>query len=275
MAKHLPFFKFDATEYLTGKIQFCDMETQGVFTNLCARLWSENLVLKNDRFLAKKINVSQSTLERCLTDLKELEIISENDGFLSVDFLTRQIKERSKFIEKCSKAGQKSASVRNVPPTKQKAESRKKKEEKEINKENSDGENPGENPIHPEQPAAPEQPPIKSRTFAKSVPDIVAAFPRKSHYDESIRSVIATLDKLVESKFCVNYETAEVYLLDRVLEYGKAVEQWPVKERSYLPKCSTWMEAGQYRDDPETWKKGQPEEENNGGWNPDNDYRYQ
>ena len=133
MAKYLPFFKFDADDYLTGKIQLCDMETQGIFTNLCAMIWRENGALIKDRFLHKKLNVTSSTLERCLSDLKELEIVSENNEVLSVKFISSQLEQRSEFLTKCSKGGRESAKQRKGTSRKQKAESRKQIED---NKEN-------------------------------------------------------------------------------------------------------------------------------------------
>ncbi|MCP3966637.1 MAG: hypothetical protein GY718_09855, partial [Lentisphaerae bacterium] len=49
MTSKLPFFKFDCHDWMTGKIQLCDMKTQGIFINICTMIWCEKGFLKNDR----------------------------------------------------------------------------------------------------------------------------------------------------------------------------------------------------------------------------------
>ena len=133
MPKKLPFFKFDTDDYLTGKIQLCDYTTQGVFVNICARIWRNNGTLINDTLLSRKLRLDQGVFNQCLTYLKELEIIQEKDGILSVKFISIQINKNAKFREKCSLNGKKSAAVRKVPSTKKSVECRMKNEDK-INK---------------------------------------------------------------------------------------------------------------------------------------------
>ena len=42
MAKELPFFKFNASEWITGNISFESYELQGLFIKLCAEYWNRN-----------------------------------------------------------------------------------------------------------------------------------------------------------------------------------------------------------------------------------------
>ncbi|MCP4101738.1 MAG: hypothetical protein GY750_09980, partial [Lentisphaerae bacterium] len=91
--------------------------------------WRENGKIKKDKFLHKKLKVASTTLERCLSDLKELDIVFENDGFLSTKFIERQLSNHAAFIKRCSQAGKKSAIIRKVPSTKKKGERRKEKED--------------------------------------------------------------------------------------------------------------------------------------------------
>ena len=46
MAKGLPYFKFTPSEWLTGEICFEDLETQGLFINICAWYWQRDGLLK-------------------------------------------------------------------------------------------------------------------------------------------------------------------------------------------------------------------------------------
>jgi hypothetical protein len=42
MSKELPFFKFNATQWLTGNINYETFETQGAFIRLCAEYWNRS-----------------------------------------------------------------------------------------------------------------------------------------------------------------------------------------------------------------------------------------
>lgn len=126
-SKKLPFFKFDADDWLTGKIQLLTMEEQGIFINLLARIWRENGNIENTALLYRQLRVSQDTLRVALITFKELGILQENDGILSVKFITRQLNERTKYIEQQREFGRQSAQNRKGASSKQKGERRKKK----------------------------------------------------------------------------------------------------------------------------------------------------
>lgn len=141
MAKHLPFFKFDAEKWLSieSTVQLLTDAEKGTFTDLLAMIWVNKGRLENTAILARKLKVDEGTFKVRLATFMDLELISEVDGFLSVKFLKGQLKERSEFLNKCSASGRKSSAKRGkqskVPPTKQKADIRKQKEEKESTKE--------------------------------------------------------------------------------------------------------------------------------------------
>ena len=42
MSKELPFFKFNATEWITGNISYESFEIQGAFISVCAEYWNRN-----------------------------------------------------------------------------------------------------------------------------------------------------------------------------------------------------------------------------------------
>lgn len=88
MAKELPYFKFIATEWMTGNIAFESYELQGLFINVCCLYWQRGGVLTiseiEKRYRLKK-NLSEA-LERYIT--------VEEDGYLKVRFLDRQFNDR-------------------------------------------------------------------------------------------------------------------------------------------------------------------------------------
>lgn len=106
--KTLPFFKFDAESWLTGKIQVLPVDEIGIFINLAARIWKAGGSLKNDRFLPRLLGASSDQFNAAMQDFLELEIITETDGFLRIKFLDNQLAERAAFISKCAEGGRKS-----------------------------------------------------------------------------------------------------------------------------------------------------------------------
>lgn len=48
MSKHLPFFKFNSSEWLTGNISYESFHLQGVFIRVCAEYWNRSNQLTVD-----------------------------------------------------------------------------------------------------------------------------------------------------------------------------------------------------------------------------------
>ena len=110
MSRALPFFKFDADDWLTGKIQLLSALEKGVFIDLVARIWKENGVVRNDEFLHRLIRVPKPTLSKALNAFFATGIMYEENGFLRVKFVDEQLNERSAYIEKQREIGR----VRNL-----------------------------------------------------------------------------------------------------------------------------------------------------------------
>ena len=138
MAKKLPFFKFDALEWIKGNVQILEPVEKGIFVELLARIWAENGELKNDNFLHRKLSIKKVELSNALQCFFELGIMQEKDGYLSVKFLKAQLLEHADYIEKRRLAGSKGGRPKKVEKPKKKEERRKKKEDniKKINKKN-------------------------------------------------------------------------------------------------------------------------------------------
>lgn len=102
MSKELPFFKFDPTEWIMGKISYQPLEVQGAFIQCCSYFWKKSGVLKIDEI---DWRIGKKNLEILI----ENEFLSNKDGFLSIEFLEEQLitfeSIRSKRAENGSKGG--------------------------------------------------------------------------------------------------------------------------------------------------------------------------
>jgi hypothetical protein len=102
MAKELPFFKFDPTEWIMGKISYQPLEIQGAFIQCCSYFWKKSGVLKIDEI---DWRIGKKNLEVLI----ENDFLSDKDGFLSIEFLEEQLitfeSIRTKRAENGSKGG--------------------------------------------------------------------------------------------------------------------------------------------------------------------------
>jgi uncharacterized protein YdaU (DUF1376 family) len=102
---------------------------KGVYIELVVRIWAENGALKNDQFLHRKINTQKQVFSDALAFFKELDIIQEENGFLSIKFIKHQLLEYDKFIEKKRLAGQQGGRPQKQTKANKKEERRKENEE--------------------------------------------------------------------------------------------------------------------------------------------------
>lgn len=90
MSKELPYFKFIASEWLTGNISFESLQLQGLFINICALYWNRAGILMiseiESRYKKKKM-------------IEELSgrYFSLTDGFINIEFLDEQLAERERL----------------------------------------------------------------------------------------------------------------------------------------------------------------------------------
>jgi hypothetical protein len=84
MAKELPFFKFNVSEWLTGDISFEPYDVQGLFIRVCCEYWNRNnkLTIKE----AKKR--TRTTTE--IDDLITKGFISRKFNDISIKFLDEE-----------------------------------------------------------------------------------------------------------------------------------------------------------------------------------------
>ena len=81
MTDSLPYWKFFADEWISGNIQAHDMETQGVFINLCARAWKDGgYVEHNNDKLARLLRVDKQVLASAIQLLLDDDLLVESSA---------------------------------------------------------------------------------------------------------------------------------------------------------------------------------------------------
>lgn len=101
MAKELPYFKFEAAKWITGKITLEDDSVQGLFTNICAQYWFKTGKLTLSEIKRRLFKSKPDDFE-ALINGQFLKI--ENDE-ISIDFLDEQLEERLSISDKNAQNG--------------------------------------------------------------------------------------------------------------------------------------------------------------------------
>lgn len=132
MAKNFPYFKFIATEWMTGDIVFEELSTQGLFINICALYWQRNGSLCIDDINKRFKNPIE------LANLTD-RFFSVNDSFISIKFLDEQLIEAN-HISKVNSlngalGGRPKKPTANRPLSEPKAKKSKEEKEEELKKE--------------------------------------------------------------------------------------------------------------------------------------------
>lgn len=100
MAKELPYFKFEPSEWLEGQIQVCSDEAIVCFVNLVSGYWLRLGCISYAFALQKYCRRNKLVLQ----ELIDNEILKVEDDKIVIDFLDFQISEFSKISKKRSKA---------------------------------------------------------------------------------------------------------------------------------------------------------------------------
>lgn len=110
MAKNFPYFKFTSSEWLTGDIVFEDLETQGLFINICAIYWQRDGELLIDDIEKRFENLlGKAKLSECLAKLSDrfLSVKDKKIGKISIKFLDEQFNLLSELSHQNSLNGSK------------------------------------------------------------------------------------------------------------------------------------------------------------------------
>jgi hypothetical protein len=101
MSKELPFFKFNATQWLTGNINYETFETQGAFIRVCAEYWNRSNEMTYEDALLRINN------NKLVDYLIEKEYIKVKNKKLFIKFLDEERNEIGSKRLKLSEAGRK------------------------------------------------------------------------------------------------------------------------------------------------------------------------
>lgn len=132
MAENFPYFKFVATEWLTGNIVYEDMRLQGIFINICALYWQRNGVLFLDDLYKRYPKYRKDIDELCQNYLNVL------DGQVTIQFLDEQLIDANHISairkQAGAKGGQKSAIAKQMQANAKQNQAKKNKRKEEENK---------------------------------------------------------------------------------------------------------------------------------------------
>jgi len=103
MAKELPYFKFETSEWDNGTIQMCSRESKGLFIDLCSMYWARLGDVKSKLAVQKLCNGNANALQ----ELIEEEIIEVIEDKIIIHFLDNQLKEFNAVSDKRKKAANK------------------------------------------------------------------------------------------------------------------------------------------------------------------------
>jgi len=106
MAKELPYFQFEPAQYLTGNIQFCSLEAQGLFINICAIYWQRECDLFLNQVL-KKFDKND-----LVNELIDNDVIKTDFDKIRIEFLDEQFDIITKSKSRLSQAGKKGALIK-------------------------------------------------------------------------------------------------------------------------------------------------------------------
>lgn len=103
MAKELPYFKFEPSEWGSGSIQMCSYEAQGLFINICSLYWSR----LGDLPERLAVNLLCKGYANALQELCNEQILHIKDGMIQIKFLDEQLEEFASISNERSKAAKK------------------------------------------------------------------------------------------------------------------------------------------------------------------------
>jgi hypothetical protein len=127
MSKELPFFKFNATEWITGNISYESFEMQGAFISVCAEYWNRNNNLTIDEAKLRLRNASIVDL------LIEKNYLKTKKNKIVISFLDKEREDIESKRLKLSESGRKGGLSRAKASLKQGSSIKEVDKDKEYN----------------------------------------------------------------------------------------------------------------------------------------------
>ena len=141
MSKKLDWFKFSATDWLSGSVQLLSDGEKGTFIDLIAMIWKEQGSVEVSNILYRKLRLDNATACDRIKSYCELGILAMRDNKLSIKFIDNQIQDIQSTSKKNSENAKKRWNktkpecdrmpIREEKKREEKKRTDKKKEEKE------------------------------------------------------------------------------------------------------------------------------------------------
>lgn len=241
MAKHTPFFKFDSSAWLGGAIQFTDLESKGLFIDLCALYWESEEPIKIDTKFKVRTRCPEGTLTKIIGTLSDLDIIVQTEHGITIPFLDSLMTDRKKWLDKCSESGKKSATNKGTSSNKKEErrkkieDSRKKIEDKEESIKGSNEPPLLETSINPED--------IKERPYNRMVLDYMEIYKKIKSFSE--QEVFGKIQHALHE--AVN-DCGTVQLMQTLTDYAFYMTDQP-QEKKFASSPEKWLSSKQYKTD--------------------------
>ena len=129
MSKSLPFFKFNASEWLTGNISYEDYHVQGVFIRVCAEYWNRenDLTIEDAKLRTRDAKTIDYLIQKKYFKVKKNKI--------EISFLNEERNEIESKRLKLSESGRKGGLSRAKASLKGGSSIKNKNKEEDIDKE--------------------------------------------------------------------------------------------------------------------------------------------
>lgn len=127
MAKELPYFKFEPSQWDNGNIQMCSLQSKGLFIDLCSLYWNRLGEVPYALALQKLCNSNKDALQ----ELIKYEIVGVVKDQIVIDFLDEQLLERGEVSVKRRESALKRWSDANALQLDSKSNARREEENRE------------------------------------------------------------------------------------------------------------------------------------------------
>lgn len=99
MAKELPYFKFNVSEWNDGDVTLCSFQAQGLFINLCSLYWSQEGNLSLNKSKKRFKGCGKKAWEELMND----GLIKVDGDKISINFLDQQFEDRRQLSKQNAK----------------------------------------------------------------------------------------------------------------------------------------------------------------------------
>ena len=91
--KDKPWFKFTASNWLSGSVQLLSDAEKGTYIDLVSMIWKEGGQLESNKILARKLRIDYATACDRINSYCELDIMVCENDILSIKFLDEQLND--------------------------------------------------------------------------------------------------------------------------------------------------------------------------------------